>query len=760
MSTRSNLLVAAALVAACQGPPPPPSPPTPPPAVPVRPQPQLEAAPPAQRAADSQLLRLDNGMPVIATSVRPGKSATLQFAITAGTSFVAPGIAELAAHVLADGADLSQGRQSLRAAIAKLGGTLQVQPGPLTVWLDVRVPGNRWQQALIALRAALESPAWSRSQIERIREQFVAERAAELRADPAGAMAKLLMLGESSSAAHVLSLLDRDPGEISLFLARACQPARSLLAIEVPADAATVVQELARNGKVALAAWNPPPAPAGALALLDRKFESGLYWSPAPKVEDRQANCRVALVTMFTDPGQPGNADELVLLGCFSLDGNGGRLARLQHEHGLDHVRWTGSVLQTTDAVAQLLVAEVPAKDVAALWRTAELARRSLQEVPPSQSEIAIALARAPLTARLSLLDDGARVRLQAGMVLRGAGLDTFEKQLAARAARPDQTFGLPAMTLLARPFAMVVIGGEPPPELTTVHRFELLPAGHLEPSAAAAPANDPTPAPKSQPWLDRACDAAGGIETLRRLTGWTSEAAITHAEAPPMTETVQYSPPDNLQRTRTLLGQTIVTRLTATEYTETLGKTVRSLDAKQAALLRREMQRHPLALLAAYARGEIAFRTVAQRDSGDRTMAVLEAATGPFDRLRIHIDVESLLVRTVAFAILMRAENVLAWLTTGGTQGIAAGILLAAIALALPRAARLALAAVLLTAATVLVNLAPPNPYTAAMLKVWAQGHFLNFNGLTRLVAMLWPFAAIAYAFALASRPQRGAVG
>ena len=100
------------------------------------------------------------------------------------------------------------------------------------------------------------------------------------------------------------------------------------------------------------------------------------------------------------------------------------------------------------------------------------------------------------------------------------------------------------------------------------------------------------------------------------------------------------------------------------------------------------------------------------------------------------------------------------AWLTAGGAQGLAAGLLLATIALALPRAARLAFAAVLLMAATVLVNLAPPNPYTAATLKVWAQGHFLNFNGLTRLVSMLWPFAAIAYAFTLASRPQRGAVG
>jgi hypothetical protein len=63
-----------------------------------------------------------------------------------------------------------------------------------------------------------------------------------------------------------------------------------------------------------------------------------------------------------------------------------------------------------------------------------------------------------------------------------------------------------------------------------------------------------------------------------------------------------------------------------------------------------------------------------------------------------------------------------------------------------LPRTARLALGAVLLMVATVLVNLAPPNPYFTATLKVWEQGHFLNFNGLTRLVSSAWPFAALAY--------------
>jgi len=77
-----------------------------------------------------------------------------------------------------------------------------------------------------------------------------------------------------------------------------------------------------------------------------------------------------------------------------------------------------------------------------------------------------------------------------------------------------------------------------------------------------------------------------------------------------------------------------------------------------------------------------------------------------------------------------------------------------------LPRVARLTLAAVLLMAAAVLVNLAPQNPYMAAMLKLWQQGHFLNFNGLTRLLATLWPFAAIGFLIHLAGRRRDNALG
>jgi len=124
-----------------------------------------------------------------------------------------------------------------------------------------------------------------------------------------------------------------------------------------------------------------------------------------------------------------------------------------------------------------------------------------------------------------------------------------------------------------------------------------------------------------------------------------------------------------------------------------------------------------------------------------------------PVRRLLAAFILLALVVKTLAFAILMRAEHVLAWLTPGAQLGLAAGAILAFAGLQLPRISRLALAAALLMVATVLVNLSPPNPYFAETLKVWEQGHFLNFNGLTRLVSAAWPFAALVYLVYLAAR-------
>jgi VanZ family protein len=132
---------------------------------------------------------------------------------------------------------------------------------------------------------------------------------------------------------------------------------------------------------------------------------------------------------------------------------------------------------------------------------------------------------------------------------------------------------------------------------------------------------------------------------------------------------------------------------------------------------------------------------------------SVIVAPGAPVRRLLLLLVAAALAVKTLAFTIILRAQDSFAWLTPGALRGLTAGLVLALLAVALPRVARMALAAVLLAAAAVLVNQAPPNPYLAEILKLWQQGHFLNFNGLTRLVATLWPFAAVAYLIVLAAR-------
>ena len=110
---------------------------------------------------------------------------------------------------------------------------------------------------------------------------------------------------------------------------------------------------------------------------------------------------------------------------------------------------------------------------------------------------------------------------------------------------------------------------------------------------------------------------------------------------------------------------------------------------------------------------------------------------------------------RAGAFGVLFSPAEALAWLTPGAATGLVVGIAAGALLAGLPRHWAIAAAGLALMAATALVNLAPENPYLAHSLATWPQGHFLNFNGLTRLVSALWPFAALAYLLAGAARER-----
>ncbi len=136
--------------------------------------------------------------------------------------------------------------------------------------------------------------------------------------------------------------------------------------------------------------------------------------------------------------------------------------------------------------------------------------------------------------------------------------------------------------------------------------------------------------------------------------------------------------------------------------------------------------------------------------------LSCLAAREAPVRALFLALVAGALAIKAGAFALLMRADSVLGWLTPGAQLGLVCGLALGLAALSLPRTAQLAAAAVLLMAGTVVVNIAPPNPYLAATFKVWQQGHFLNFNGLTRVVSAAWPYAALGYLIYLAARRPR----
>lgn len=112
-----------------------------------------------------------------------------------------------------------------------------------------------------------------------------------------------------------------------------------------------------------------------------------------------------------------------------------------------------------------------------------------------------------------------------------------------------------------------------------------------------------------------------------------------------------------------------------------------------------------------------------------------------------------ALAIRTLAAAVLVNPLSAFVWLTPGASLGLLAGGLSLLVLVLLPAPWRIALAGLALMAGTVLVNLTPPNPYSVAALAAWRQGHFLNFNGLTRLVASLWPFFALPCLSLLARR-------
>lgn len=102
--------------------------------------------------------------------------------------------------------------------------------------------------------------------------------------------------------------------------------------------------------------------------------------------------------------------------------------------------------------------------------------------------------------------------------------------------------------------------------------------------------------------------------------------------------------------------------------------------------------------------------------------------------------------LKSIASAALFVPGNAKLWLTQGSMLGLAAGVIAWLLLVRLSRPALTWAALAFLVLGTILVNVAPENPYLVAALKVLQGGYYHGFNGMMRLASAIWPFAVIAY--------------
>ena len=597
--------------------------------------------PAAPRVIDGQRLPLANGLSCVALPGPDQDPSQIQFGVFAGSLFVAPGLAELAAYTLLHSTDPTTSTASLAQRIHDLGGSVAISVGLTATWFDIRVLKSQTEAALTALRDSLDYVTRSRTQIMRMREDFVAERTAEILADPLGCAAKALLQAGRSSADDLNALLDLDASEVTLFHSRLYRPERAILTVRssIPVDR---LNKLLVTGKRAMNEWAPKPSLPGDSLLSPRQFKSGLYWSDSL---EPGADTRCALVMQMPDASMPNAAGWLIMHACLTLDGVGGRLEQLQAEAGLSHLEWRTRFEQTADVLALVMSTTGTPAEVAQLWQLYQRARQSLVAVPPSRSELQLALRRAKLNASLSTISATDRQRLDINMLLRNVPAGTLEQQIDQIAAAPSWDTGEVARAFQDTPAWMIAIGSGRPDAIDGLVATRVLPAG-FDPITK----NQPTAENLAivDPRLERARAATGGDEAYRMLSGFYASASTSSEQGLVAEDTIEWRTEGSLERKRIILGQVITTSLTADAGTEELDGEQQPIDARGRRLLRHELMRHPQMLLAAHLRGESRFRPIAQRKVGDREHYIIEAVGGDFDRLRLHIDAESQLIRIV----------------------------------------------------------------------------------------------------------------
>lgn len=120
-----------------------------------------------------------------------------------------------------------------------------------------------------------------------------------------------------------------------------------------------------------------------------------------------------------------------------------------------------------------------------------------------------------------------------------------------------------------------------------------------------------------------------------------------------------------------------------------------------------------------------------------------------------------AVLIKFGAGLVMLKAEAAFIWLSDEVLAGIGAGAALAAVMVALPRMAVTGVGIVVLCLSFLSIHLyeSPLQPLEALWPFRWNYGQLLNYTGMARTVAELWPLAAAWYLLRLRRLLRRGAL-
>jgi VanZ family protein len=96
------------------------------------------------------------------------------------------------------------------------------------------------------------------------------------------------------------------------------------------------------------------------------------------------------------------------------------------------------------------------------------------------------------------------------------------------------------------------------------------------------------------------------------------------------------------------------------------------------------------------------------------------------------------------------------AWLSLPVRLGLAGGLVLSLLFVAMPPRGCAALVLVAAMLHLALLNQAPASAYFAHTLQAWEQGRFIRFNGLAQWLGWLWPYAVLLYVLLRLSAAER----